>query len=1141
MADPSGQLPKPDPDPSKVVDSVVEHRILGAMNGNVSQAASMQPKPRPVFTMKRTGHTTLPLDTPLHSPSTSKPPTPATSHGPYTEPSPVRIVSDILPPKIPSTPTVPFSATPSKTYPATDSVRKTKYATDEQRREATSRALKERWASGRMDHVHKKRIETMRRRKEEEAKLANSGVNKASSFKETPVYPPKYPLPQPNGPGASQVGEPTAQEQRQSLSASDSSFSDSESESSDGSDYGPLDTENMDFEPPAPTPETLSGVLGKDESARGGGDEEKHAGNNGVGSQGAPSATPTDIQAREHVGADPGEMGREEKMVPLGHSYSKWKDVNGVLQGTYGALLPEGYQFSAEIPGHPWICPLRTCRRAFPALIKLGGHFNRAHRGVRFHDNEDGTFSVRDPPRESGGPIVASKGPADPLDPPPVAASFPIAPQYRKGLPDGHDNSGSSLPANTVDVDTPISTDVPAVEQGPASEGDPSALWGYLEPFLVKHKGPNIPTIGWVRQLLPLPRVRDLDWNTAWLSNHPYNDTHPRDISALIVQVTGEAAPQPCERCSTSQGPFRSCVMISSRADNAARSAIISCGNCFYHFRQSKCSHRFWGATRRPLPQDGGPADVDMKDVDSAEALAELEDDEKEEASGGSAASSEAPSGLGSTTPMTGNIPAGLYEAEPGRPYTKWPDEHGNLITAYGCLLPAGYQFDTTYPNMKWVCPVRDCRMTHSKLRFLGFHFERTHWGALFNDNRDGTLTVKGTYGGDRASALGNGGKILIQAPPIVVSNDILTSQTPLVQPRLRQHLAAATQFDVRRGRSRDFRAKDTTAELWAYVKEHLASTTEIPGNSVVKHLFKLPKQRDVPYNTHHRAKRFEESQPRDVAAMLIQITGDEAEPGETCKRCLMGKGPFKGCIYMAAAAHDEARKRYPCCANCLYGGHKLHCTVVEGYVPPYVPPSRALANAARRGRREGRSIGGTVASPAPLAPGTFQHPNNNLDMHTRMEDWEVAPGRIMGTTTAGSEGKSPAVFTLPIILPWRSLPATSIILPSRSNLKHETAIAYSKLFLSATSSSAIPVDDGIAFRVNTIVKGQALALDAELDTTRLCAVASGKVKVKIGEEPEFAVGPHGLFKVKAGTNCTARNEWELDAVVFIFHVQSLP
>lgn len=141
MADPNGQFPQPGLEP-KVADSVAEHPNLGVMNGNVSQAANIQPKPRPVFTMKRTGHTSLPLDTPLHNPSATKPFTPATAHGPYTEPSPVRIVSDILPPKIPSTPTVPFSATPSRTYPATDSVRKTKYATDEQRREATSRALK---------------------------------------------------------------------------------------------------------------------------------------------------------------------------------------------------------------------------------------------------------------------------------------------------------------------------------------------------------------------------------------------------------------------------------------------------------------------------------------------------------------------------------------------------------------------------------------------------------------------------------------------------------------------------------------------------------------------------------------------------------------------------------------------------------------------------------------------------------------------------------------------------------------------------------------------------------------------------------------------------------------------------------------
>lgn len=72
-------------------------------------------------------------------------------------------------------------------------------------------------------------------------------------------------------------------------------------------------------------------------------------------------------------------MERLVPTIPLG-LLALWRlthpDENGVLQLTHGALLPERYQLSAEIPGHPWICPLRTCRRAFPALVRLGGHFN---------------------------------------------------------------------------------------------------------------------------------------------------------------------------------------------------------------------------------------------------------------------------------------------------------------------------------------------------------------------------------------------------------------------------------------------------------------------------------------------------------------------------------------------------------------------------------------------------------------------------------------------------------------------------------------------------------------------------------------------------------------------------------------------
>jgi hypothetical protein len=41
----------------------------------------------------------------------------------------------------------------------------------------------------------------------------------------------------------------------------------------------------------------------------------------------------------------------------------------------YGALLPSGYQLDDTIPGRPWVCPVRTCRKAFRARVPLGFHF----------------------------------------------------------------------------------------------------------------------------------------------------------------------------------------------------------------------------------------------------------------------------------------------------------------------------------------------------------------------------------------------------------------------------------------------------------------------------------------------------------------------------------------------------------------------------------------------------------------------------------------------------------------------------------------------------------------------------------------------------------------------------------------------
>ncbi|GAB1319580.1 hypothetical protein MFIFM68171_09790 [Madurella fahalii] len=111
------------------------------------------------------------------------------------------------------------------------------------------------------------------------------------------------------------------------------------------------------------------------------------------------------------------------------------------------------------------------------------------------------------------------------------------------------------------------------------------------------------------------------------------------------------------------------------------------------------------------------------------------------------------------------------------------------------------------------------------------------------------------------------------------------------------------------------------------------------------------------------------------------------------------------------------------------------------------------------------------------------------------MEDWEVAPGRIRETTGVDAE-----------------------------------TIAFSKAYLSTNQD--VPVCDDVFFRVDTIYSGNSLQLEADPDKTRICSLAAGKVRVKIGDQPEFIVGPHGMFKVKAGVTCTIRNRMYLDAVV---------
>lgn len=98
----------------------------------------------PAFATKSNGHTGLPDSTQTSSPRTAtRTTTPTALPGLDVEPEPAKIISDILPPSLPhpETPTYHTMPVPPKSAAASGSARKTKYATDEERR-ATSIALR---------------------------------------------------------------------------------------------------------------------------------------------------------------------------------------------------------------------------------------------------------------------------------------------------------------------------------------------------------------------------------------------------------------------------------------------------------------------------------------------------------------------------------------------------------------------------------------------------------------------------------------------------------------------------------------------------------------------------------------------------------------------------------------------------------------------------------------------------------------------------------------------------------------------------------------------------------------------------------------------------------------------------------------
>ncbi|KAM5344754.1 hypothetical protein ACJ41O_010616 [Fusarium nematophilum] len=206
---------------------------------------------------------------------------------------------------------------------------------------------------------------------------------------------------------------------------------------------------------------------------------------------------------------------------------------HGMISGR-GALIPTNYTLhnDPKHPEHPFICPVRECRRLFRDLKGLGGHFGAGHCTTTFNDNGDGTLSkvgtyVKNGPGGTPG-IVVSKGPLPPDAPPPAEPGLPFfAAQKRQstaGVVERRPSARLSGAANKGTASSPAAQPILTFDVE-------KYLNQFLSPSQRTHHREDIAV------MLSLPRRRFLP--ASWIQCHRGSDVDAQHYACALAFLTG--------------------------------------------------------------------------------------------------------------------------------------------------------------------------------------------------------------------------------------------------------------------------------------------------------------------------------------------------------------------------------------------------------------------------------------------------------------------------------------------------------------------------------------------------------------------------------------------------------------------------
>ncbi|RGP81792.1 hypothetical protein FLONG3_96 [Fusarium longipes] len=488
-------------------------------------------------------------------------------------------------------------------------------------------------------------------------------------------------------------------------------------------------------------------------------------------------------------------------------------------------------------------------------------------------------------------------------------------------------------------------------------------------------------------------------------------------------------------------------------------------------------------------------------------------------------------------SPAVGDVVIPIIIAEGDRPYTAYPSPNGETTSACGALIPPKYK-EHDDPELRFVCPVRDCRRLFDKLRGLGGHFGAGHCSSTFNDNGDGTLSRVGSY-----QKNGPGG-----TPGIIVSrNPLPANAPPPVDPGLsvfatfqQNRNSRAEQPSKRPSRSQEtpvlppvplVRSSTSDSNVKAFLHLYLSADQTEYHREDIDFMLSLPRKRDLTdsWKEGHRGKTLDINH---YACALAFITGREVDADE---QCTAARSTTK------LTARPTARLSTPCialptgmpttavqafsplktCVGCKYWCHLQRRSNACDWNPHPMPRNRTSGGSARssssedatptmdvdeedpdepsavaevhelmqtKRRSSARTLADTTVKQSTVGTGS----NQMGGMELEMEDWEVAPGRMKDDSSSDN-------------------------------------IAFSNSYL--TSGQPVTVSEDISFNVIVLKPGTSSHWNVEDDKLRTCSVAAGKVRVTMGEQT-FQLGPNGMFVVRPGQSCKVENRIYVDSVV---------